>query len=302
MPDVAVVLGSYASEHHLAECIGSLRVQSLEPAELLVVDASSPDRSAATAEALGARVLVVPNRGLAYLYNRGVEVTSAPYVLLSNVDVAYHPHCLELLAAALDGDERRFAADARQLDWETGEVVHARTTLRPGRLVREYLPGLHLDHRVEAEGVVPTLNTHGAAMLVRRRCFDELGGFDETFFMDWEDLDLCWRGWLRGWPSVHVADARVQHRGGATTGVRLASSHHNLLRFALKCLPPSAAARVVAGELLRLPRHPRAITRAGIDVAAELPEIVRLRRRIGSGAALLAWMLAGQPDPGPTLG
>ena len=36
-------------------------------------------------------------------------------------------------------------------------------------------------------------------MLVRRSMFLELGGFDETFFMEWEDLDLCWRAWLRGW-------------------------------------------------------------------------------------------------------
>ena len=42
------------------------------------------------------------------------------------------------------------------------------------------------------------MSAHGAAMLVRRELLLELGGFDETFFMEWEDLDLCWRAWLRG--------------------------------------------------------------------------------------------------------
>ena len=52
-------------------------------------------------------------------------------------------------------------------------------------------------------------------MLVRRERLLELGGFDETFFMDFEDLDLCWRAWLRGWASVYVPDAVVRHRVGA---------------------------------------------------------------------------------------
>ena len=60
--------------------------------------------------------------------------------------------------------------------------------------------------------------------------------------MEWEDLDLCWRAWARGWASVYVPEARLRHRVGAVTTAsvsarRLASSHHNLVRFALKCLP-----------------------------------------------------------------
>jgi GT2 family glycosyltransferase len=137
-------------------------------------------------------------------------------------------------------------------------------------------------------------------MLVRRDRFLELGGFDETFFLDWEDLDLCWRAWLRGWPTVYVPDAWLRHRVGAVTSAeaaprRLASSHHNILRFALKALPPAAAARVVAGELLRWPRYPAAIARALARVAIELPEIVRLRRAMGSSRRLYDTMLAGAP-------
>ena len=146
-------------------------------------------------------------------------------------------------------------------------MIHARTRLARGRLWHEYIPGLHLEDDAPADRVVPTVSAHGAAMLVRREMLLELGLFDESFFMEWEDLDLCWRAWSRGWPSVYVPEARLRHRvGGATTADvrarRSASSHHNLMRFALKCLPASALARVVAGELLRLPKHPRAIATA----------------------------------------
>ena len=171
MPEVAVVVGSYAGEPHLPECLRSLRAQTVPPAELVFVDASSGDRSAEVAERSGARFLVVPNRGLGFLYNRGVEAVSAPYVLLSNVDVSYDDRCLELLAGALEADPRAFAADARQLDWDGTRVVHGHTTLRRGRLLHEYLPGLHLDHRAGADAVVPTVAANGAAMLVRRARF-----------------------------------------------------------------------------------------------------------------------------------
>lgn len=300
MPDVAVVIGNYRGEHLLPDCLASLAAQTLAPREVLVVDGASPDRSVEVAEALGARVLRRENRGLGHLYNEGARAASAELVLLLNNDVALDGRCLELLAAALVADQSLFAADPRQVDWDGERDVKARTTLARGRLVREFIPSLHLDDRVPSDRNVPTVSAHGAAMLVRRELLLELGGFDETFFLEWEDLDLCWRAWLRGHGSVYVPDAWLRHRvGGATAPSeltsRLASSHHNLLRFALKCLPPTEAARVIAGELVRLPRHPRLIAPALARIARELPAIVRLRREIRPSRTHLEWLFAGMP-------
>jgi N-acetylglucosaminyl-diphospho-decaprenol L-rhamnosyltransferase len=288
--DVAVVIGNYQGEHLLPDCLSSLTTQTQAPAEVIVVDAGSTDASAEVARTHDARVVEVENRGLGFLYNRGADATEASLVLFLNNDVALDPGCIEQLASALDAEPARFAADPRQLDWEGERTIHAHTTLSPGRLVREYLPGLHLDPVSPADGIVETVSAHGAAMLVRRDFFNELGGFDETFFMEWEDLDLCWRAWLHGWPSVYVPAAVLRHRVGAATPAaamprRSASSHHNLLRFALKCLPPRAAATVVLGELARLPAHPRAISRGLGAVIGEVPEILRIRRSIAPDQA-----------------
>jgi GT2 family glycosyltransferase len=118
--------------------------------------------------------------------------------------------------------------------------------------------------------------------------------------MDLEDIDLCWRAWLRGWGSVYVPDAWLRHRVGAVTTAavlprRLASSHHNLVCFALKCLPAREALTVVAGEFLRLPRHPAAIGRGLAQVAREAPQILAQRRSVQPTRTLLRWFLAGQP-------
>jgi N-acetylglucosaminyl-diphospho-decaprenol L-rhamnosyltransferase len=212
MTDVVAVVGNYQGGHLLPECLRSLRAQTQPPVEILVVDASSTDDSVAVAEREGARVLRFPNIGLGYLYNRGAEAAAAPYVLFLNNDVALDRPCLERLAAALDAEPAGFAADARQLDWEGDRTIHGRTTLSRGGMTREYLPGLHLESVVAADGVVSTVCANGAAMLVRRDRHLALGGFDETFFMEWEDLDLCWRAWLRGWSTVYVPTASVRHR------------------------------------------------------------------------------------------
>jgi N-acetylglucosaminyl-diphospho-decaprenol L-rhamnosyltransferase len=304
MTEVTLVIGNYEGEGFLDECVSSAREQSLAPREIIVVDGASGDASRERAAELGARVLHVENRGLAFLYNRGVDAATTDYVVLSNTDVVYEPHCFEELAAALDANPSAFAADARQLDWAGERTVHARTTLRRGRLFHEWFPGLHLDHVVPSDETSTTVVAHGAVLLVRRKLFLEVGGFDETFFLDFEDVDLCWRAWSRGWASLHVPAATVRHYvGGVTTQAvlprRLASSHHNILRFALKCLPGRAAATVVLGELLRTPAHPRALVPAFAAVLRELREILRLRRQIAPRRELLDWLLAGEPG-GPT--
>lgn len=305
MADVAVVVGNYQGEALLADCLNSLGRQTLIPAEVIVVDGASTDRSVAVAAELGARVIETENLGLGHLYDVGTRAASAEYVFLANNDIALEPECLERLAGALDEDETRFAADARQLSWDGTRTIHARTTLRRGRMWGEYLPGYRFDRLAPADEIVSTVAAHGAAMLVRRSMMLDLGGFDETYFMDGEDLDLCWRAWMRGWGSVHVPGAVLRHRVGAVTGSkplprRLTSSHHNLMRFALKCLPGGAAAKVMLGELARTPVHPRAIGPALLQVARERAEIRRLRRALNPGGALLEWMLGGQQGPPPT--
>lgn len=299
MSDVAAVIGNYNGEPYLADCVASLRMQQPPPAEIVVVDGASTDGGVTVAERLGVRVVRRPNLGLGHLYNVGVASTGADYVFLANNDVALEPRCLDALRAVLDADPAVLAADARQLDWGGTRTIHARTTLTRGRMTREYLPGLHLDPNVQADDVTPTVCANGAAMMVRRSQFEELGGFDETFFMEWEDLDLCWRGWLRGWSSMYVPDAVVRHRVGAVTTSaeqprRTASSHHNLVRFALKCLPRADAARVVLGELLRLPAHPRAVLSAFGAIVREVPAILRERARIMPSRDLLDSLVAAR--------
>jgi N-acetylglucosaminyl-diphospho-decaprenol L-rhamnosyltransferase len=297
MTAMTAVIGNYNGERFLPACIESLNAQTLAPNATIVVDAASTDASERVARELGARFVPSENLGLGRLYNIGAREAATPYVFLANNDIALDAACLEQLARALDDAPDALAADARQLDWDGDETIHARTKLTRGRMTREHLPGFHLDHVVDSSDTAPTVCANGAAMMVRRDVFLALGGFDETFFMEWEDLDLCWRGWLQGHPTLYVPAASVRHRVGAVTTSeiaprRAASSHHNILRFALKCLPAGPAGRVAAGELLRIAGHPRAVAAGLAATARELPAILRERRAIGPDRGFLATVLA----------
>ena len=304
--EVGVVVANYAGDDVLDDCLRSILAQTHAAAEVLVVDAGPSEHGAQIGRSHGATVLARPNRGLGFLYNEGARTARSELVLLLNNDVALEPRCLELLVDELVASPNRFAADPRQVSWDGSALVHGRAVLRRGPLLRQPLPGFRLDLLGPAEAAVPTVSANGGAMLARRERLLELGGFDETMFLDFEDIDLCWRAWSRGWSSVHVPDATVRHRVGTATREagalrrRISDSHHNLMRFALKCFPLEDAVRVLLGELLRLPRHPSLIGPALARVALELPEILSERRAVRPSRALMRWMLAGQPDRQPT--
>jgi GT2 family glycosyltransferase len=296
VPDVTVVIANHNGASFLPDCLDTLATQTLRPAEIVVVDAESSDASVAVARDRGATVLEAANRGLGHLYNAGAAQARTELVLLANNDVAFDPHCVELLAAALADEPRRFAADPQQLDWDAARRIHGRTLLHRGPLLRTPLPGLVVDANADAASVVPTVFANAGVMLVRGDALHQLRGFDETFFLDFEDLDLGWRAWRLGWESVYVPGAIVRHRVNATTGPasyrRLRGSHHNLLRFALKNLPARAAARVVAAETVRLLAHPRPVGAAFVQLARELPEIRTLRRDLRPDPRLLERLLS----------
>src|SRR5262249_62087044 len=98
-------------------------------------------------------------------------------------------------------------------------------------------------------------------------------------------------------PAVSVPVPVVRHGVGAATSTafrprRRPWSPHNPARFALKSLPAAPASRVVLGELLRLPRHPRPVIVGLATAAAEAPTIVRLRRSLQPTRRTFAELMA----------
>lgn len=133
-------------------------------------------------------------------------------------------------------------------------VNNAGTVLLPGGAIadRGYLDpdGPEFDESVDVFG------WSGAAVLIRRRFLDEVGVFDEPFFLYYEDGDLSWRGRLRGWSYRYVPTSVVHHDHSATVGDRSALAKHlaarNRLLMLTKCAPAATAWAAVWDALKQL--------------------------------------------------
>jgi N-acetylglucosaminyl-diphospho-decaprenol L-rhamnosyltransferase len=247
---VDAVVVSYNSRGELRECIEPLsRIDWVDP--FVVDNASSDDSLAAVA---GLRVRTVQNEenvGFARGSNIGWRKGSAPYVLFLNPDASIDEASLRRLADTLEHDEQAGIAAPRILDDDGGLHFSLR---RFARLRSTYAQALFL-HRLfprapwtdevvrEPEAYLRPGEQEwvsGACMLVRRTLLEQLGGFDEGFFLYCEDMDLCLRVREAGYRVEYVPDATALHEGGASAPAPaviplLAESR---ARFARKHLDP----------------------------------------------------------------
>jgi N-acetylglucosaminyl-diphospho-decaprenol L-rhamnosyltransferase len=248
---VSAVIVTYNSGPHLVRSVRSIRAQGV--AEVVVVDNGSADGSLEALLAADAHVrLVRPGRNLGYGagVNRGAAACQgdAEHLLVCNPDVEFEAGVVRSMAAALEADGRRAIVGPRIENPDGSLYPSARTFPSLGdalghaalglvaprnRFTRRYRM-LDWDHAAPAE--VDWVS--GACLLVRRSAFDELGGFDEAYFMYLEDVDLCWRAWRRGWRVAYEPGARVVHAQGVSTDqhpYRMILAHHrSMLRFSVR--------------------------------------------------------------------
>jgi GT2 family glycosyltransferase len=242
--------------------------------DAVVVDNASSDDSAAIAEEFAPEVRLLRNRvnvGFGSGVNQGVRASSAPLVLVMNPDCRLTAGSLAAMRAELEAHPQCAIVGPRVLDPDGSVQGSARgdpdmlTGLfgRTGAL-RRLLPWLPVSTRnVVAAGTVPGGGrsviadwVSGACMLIRREAFASVGGFDERYFLYWEDADLCRRLRARGYHVRYVPGADVVHRVGQSSRTARADSirafHASAYRYYTTHVAPAALnpKRLVARVLL----------------------------------------------------
>ncbi len=316
MASVLIVVGNYNGARLLPQCLPSLQSQTFPDCSVLVVDNCSPDDSVAVARSHGVDVLPMPiNGGLGPAYNAGAAASDSDYIFFMNNDMRLDPRCIEELVRVLETHPDAFAADPLQWSWDGAPLLHAKTILRPGRWFGEIVPGFNLSYTPDAGSLAPVCWGCAGSLLVRRSMFEQLSGFDHTFFLNFEDVDLCWRAWRSGWTTWYVPSARLWHRLGSSQGAAVAtqaaeprgrkrpsplalrvlrSGEKNRLRFVLKVMDRPYIARYVASLVVRWAGHLLAgratdaggIVRAVVGCLAEGTDIWRERRRLSARSTL----------------
>lgn len=248
---VTAVAVNYNAKAHLLECVASLRAEDV--AEVVVADNASVDGSEAAVLAADPDVNYVQtgaNLGYGKGVNRGVDRSAGdqPFLLCLNADARLEPGALKAMLAGFEGrpevgivgpriedPDGTLYPSVRTFPTLVDSIGHAFLGMVWGGnpFTRRYRM-LDWDH--DLPGDVDWVS--GSCFLIRRACWEAIGGFDEGYFMYAEDVDLCWRARQAGWEVAYEPTATVVHVQGVSTDrhpYRMIAEHHRaLLRFATR--------------------------------------------------------------------
>jgi N-acetylglucosaminyl-diphospho-decaprenol L-rhamnosyltransferase len=216
---VTVAVVAYRSGATLARCLERLAAQTFRDFELVLVDNASPEREAQAAAGVVPETRLIENTdnlGFAAACNQAARAGRGRWLVLLNPDAYPEPDWLEQLVAATARwpDVRSFTS--RQVMDEDPGVLDGLGDVMSLPCIPYRGGYLQPDPGDTPEGGV--FSPCGAAMLIDRALFLELGGFDESFFCYCEDVDLGYRLQLAGEPTALVPSAVVRHVGSASSG------------------------------------------------------------------------------------
>jgi len=240
-PDpLTVSVVTYSPGEHLELFLDSLSLATTRPYRVVVADNGStdgaPERAASRPEVTLLRTGA--NIGYGAAHNAALAAVTHGWVVLANPDVRWEPGSLDTLIAAGTRWPRGGAFGPAIVDSDGALYPSARELPTLGRGIGHVLCGwwwpgnpwtasYRKERGVPVEGPAGWLS--GSCLLMPAQAFHRVGGFDESYFMYFEDVDLGDRLGRAGWLSVHVPAAIVVHSGGhatARSAGRMRDEHH----------------------------------------------------------------------------
>lgn len=249
VPVLDVVVVSYNCCELLRDCLVSLRdFLPSGGATVTVVDNASADGTPEMVEREFPEVRLIAsaeNLGFSAANNIAIRGRTAPFVLCLNPDTRLRAGVLDALLALMEQRPEIGICGCR-LELEDGTLDHAAKRSFPTPLSalghftgigrRAGAKGKLAEYRAPAVERGPVDAVNGAFMLIRRKALDEVGLFDEGYWMYMEDLDLCYRFAQAGWVTWYEPSVAVTHVKAGTSGAlrrpRLNYHfHYGMLRF-----------------------------------------------------------------------
>ena len=291
-PTCAVLVLNWNGRQHLAQLLPSLqgaRTAFGRHVALVVVDNRSSGDDVAWTRATfpDIEIVVTPRNDYLFSLNAVVAARREDVVVILNNDMRVDAGFLAPLVAHF-ADPAIFAVAAAVYEWDGSAP---QTGVRRIRFERGWLT--HWFEKDPARSAY-TAEAGGGCSAYHRARFAGLGGFDRLFRPGyWEDFDLTYRAWRRGWPSVFEPRSVIYHRGGATLGRTLddPALRRLLVRNQTLCLLKAVSGwRFAAQLLLRLPYRvcyhaalgERAVAAGMLAAVPRLPRALLGRTRLGA--------------------
>ncbi|HRF47496.1 MAG TPA: glycosyltransferase family 2 protein [Anaerolineales bacterium] len=216
---VSVIVVNYNGRRFLKRCLDAVLAQTLPALEIIVVDNGSTDGSREEAAAYGPPVQLIAlpdNRGFAAANNIGARVARGAWLALLNNDAFPEPDWLEALArAATLTPGANLVATQMVFDARPAMINSTGICIDRSGVVWDRQGGAATD---TIAPVAPVFGPSGGAALIQREAWTALGGFNEDYFMYFEDVDFAWRARWLGQQAVVAPAAVVRHMHSASSG------------------------------------------------------------------------------------
>lgn len=286
-----MIIVNWNGKQHLDDCLSSLRRQTLEDFETVLVDNGSTDDSVAYVQANYPEVRIIElshNLGFCAPNNMAMAQSKSKYICLLNNDTELDSGCLEALVQTMEQDPRTGICDAKQLLFDQRDTVYS---VGADYTIAGSTKGLA--HPVKDQGLDNNRDTFigmAACVLYRRSMLDEVGMFDEDFFAGCEDIDLSFRAHLAGFRVQNVGRSRCYHKISATHQANSSDyvrrGQRNMQWVYFKNMPSALLWRYFVHHLLyvlvtglyftRIGRG-RAWLQAKLDVLLSIPRLIKKR-------------------------
>lgn len=306
---MTVVIPTLAGDSALLACVAALRAQTYRNFEVIVVDNSR--RKAARELGIDARVIENDtNVGFGAAINQGWRATESPWIATVNDDAEPSPEWLTELVRTAERDPE-IGLVASQVRLEGDRLDSAGMLIAADGSSKQRGHGRSAAQFARSEDV---LLPSGSAALFRRAMLDDIGGFDDDFFLYCEDTDLglraSWRGWRAAYAPGAVVHHRYSHSAGRASALKAYYVERNRLYVVLKNFPARRLWLVPFAQAARYFWHVvsilrgrgtaadyrsgggsgfslvRIVLRAHLAAIANLPGLLRQRREIRRRAYL----------------
>ena len=217
-PVISVIVVNFNGYEHIERCLNALERQTVSH-EVIVVDNGSKDESCALIREKFSKARLIEhqeNIGFSAANNAGAAVARGDYLAFLNNDTEAAPDWLEALQNGLNENP--------SIGFATSRIVYLddpSTLDSAGDVVTLWGGAFKRGHGAPAADMAQPADVFsacGAACLFRQEVFKQVGGFDEAFFLVFEDVDLSYRAQLLGYRCQYVPTAVVAHVGSATLG------------------------------------------------------------------------------------
>ena len=317
-PSVDIIIPHYQRRDMLERCLDSLEKTNYPSMSILVVDNGGSQAGLVflVKRYRNARLLRLPeNRGYSGGCNEGLKHSSADYVVFMNDDTEHDPLWLDSLVKAALEDREIGALQPKILslkDYNKGKKIFEYAGAAGGMIDRMGYPwclgrkfSTIEQDRGQYDGGQDIFWASGVAMFVKRTVAEELGGFDDEFFMQMEEIDLSWRMKLAGYHVRSVPSSVVLHEGGASlhggSAEKIYFNHRNNIAMILKNRSTAGLLWVIplrlllefAAAVFYLTQFPGALKKSGAVFRALAYNIRKLASTIKKRQKIQAMRIVG---------